>query len=111
MDAVQTKSELLERLAGCRQEISELGVERLSLFGSFRRGEAGLDSDIDFLVFFRKGEKIFSNLFNLSQLLQTTLGRDVELVTPESLSPRLRTRILKDVEEVEGPSTLRRPHS
>lgn len=105
MKPVRSKTEIWERLAEYHHEVGQLGVDRLGLFGSFLRDEARPDSDVDFLVFFRAGEKTYSNLFELVRLLERLLGRNVELVTPESLTSRLRTQILEDVEYVEGVGT------
>lgn len=111
MEPVRTREEIVSRLTELREEIGAAGVARLALFGSFRRDEAGSDSDVDFLVVFRPGDKSYSNLFQLSALLQRALGRPVELVTPESLNPRLRSQILEEAEFVEGLPAIHRPHS
>ena len=111
MEPARTKEDVLGRVAERRKEIEQLGVAQLALFGSFRRDEAGSDSDVDFLVFFRADEKTYSNLFQLSTLLEQTLGRNVELVTPESLDSRLRSRIFEEAEYVAGLPAIHRPHS
>ena len=110
MVAIQSKRELMECLGTRRSEIQELGVERLGVFGSFRHDNADDDSDIDFVVHFRSGEKTYDNLFALSDLLGELLDRPVELVTPESISGRLGQRILQDVEYVEEIGDLHRSH-
>lgn len=79
-------------------QLQALGVRRLGLFGSFVRGEQRPDSDVDFLVEFVPGQKTFDNFMQLGFLLENLLKRRVELVTPESLSPYLRSRILDEVE-------------
>jgi uncharacterized protein len=45
------------------------------------------ESDIDLLVDFEKGQKTYDNFIELSFLLEELLGRPVELLTQESLSP------------------------
>ena len=70
------------------------------MFGSFARQEAGADSDVDLLVEFEPGRKSFDNFMSLSFLLEEVLGRRVELITPESLSPHIGLRILEEVEYV-----------
>ena len=111
MNPVTTKHELEARLSRHRDEIRQLGVQRLGLFGSFRHDKANEDSDIDFIVHFRRGEKTYLNLFELSELLEQILGRRIELITPDSLSEPLRQQILQDVEYVQEPDDLHRPHS
>jgi len=88
------------RLQEVRADILRLGVRRLALFGSVRRGTAGPDSDIDFLVEFEPERKTLAHLVDLGDLLESVLGRRVELVTAEGLSPFLRTGILADALDV-----------
>jgi len=92
--------EVRERLVAAEAEIRALGVERLALFGSVLRGEAGPDSDVDLLVQFAPGAKTFDRLLDLSDLLEERLGRRVELVTMEALSPFLGPRILAEAQDV-----------
>ncbi|MDQ2891038.1 MAG: nucleotidyltransferase family protein [Gemmatimonadota bacterium] len=77
-----------------------MGVRRLALFGSVKRDEARVDSDIDVLVEFDPGMKSFDRVLALGDLLEHTLGRPIELVTLESLSPFLGPRILSGAQDV-----------
>jgi predicted nucleotidyltransferase len=88
------------RLIESEPEIRALGVERLALFGSVVRGEARPDSDVDLLVQFASGAKTYAHFFALSELLEARLGRHVELVTLEALSPFLGPRIVAEVHDV-----------
>ena len=98
--AVQTHADVEARLKAGHAQIVSLGVSRLALFGSVQRGVARADSDVDLLVEFQSGRKTFDNILQLGELLERALGRSVELVTPESLSPRLRTLILEEARDV-----------
>ena len=68
------------------------GIERLGLFGSFARGEAGPDSDVDIII-----ELAQPDLFRyatIQQQLETVFHRHVDLVSahahlPESFLARL----------------------
>jgi uncharacterized protein len=100
MHTILTKDEARERLIGVEPEIRALGVHRLALFGSVLRGTARPDSDIDLLVQFAPGEKSYERFFALSELLEARLGRRVELVTTEALSPYLGPRILEEAQDV-----------
>lgn len=62
--------------------------------------EAGPESDVDLLVGFAPGTKSFDRLLALSHLLEERLGRRVEVVTTEALSPFLGPRILAEAEDV-----------
>jgi predicted nucleotidyltransferase len=90
----------MERIVASEPTIRALGVARLALFGSVARGEARPDSDVDLLVQFSPGAKTFDRFLALSELLEALLGRRVELVTTESLSPFLGPRILAEAQDV-----------
>ena len=75
-----------------------MGVRRLGLFGSFVRGEQRADSDVDLLAEFAPGQKTFDNFMQLAFFLEDLFHRQVELVTPESMSPYLRPYIMDEVE-------------
>ena len=74
--------------------MSLLGVSRIGLFGSAVREEMTPESDLDFLVEFRPGEKSYDRFFELAELLEELFKRKVDLLTVESVSPLLRQRIL-----------------
>lgn len=99
-DAVQTKEGVIRAILTNQSALRSLGVSRLGLFGSFVRDEARADSDVDVLVEFAPGQKTFDHFIQLSFLLEELLGRRVELITPESLSPHIGPYILKEVEYV-----------
>lgn len=97
---VTNLADALERIAKCEAEIRRLGVSRLALFGSVLRAEARPDSDVDLLVQFASGQKSYDRFLALSELLERELGRRVELVTTEALSPFIGPRIIAEAEDV-----------
>jgi predicted nucleotidyltransferase len=97
---VATLADALARITSVEPEIRSLGVERLALFGSVLRGSAGPESDVDLLVSFASGAKTFDRFLALSELLERALGRRVELITTEALSPFLGPRILAEARDV-----------
>lgn len=98
--SVRSKRDVIERLQPLGSEFRALGVERLGLFGSFFRDEASEESDVDILVEFIPGQKSFDNFIHLAERLESVLGRPVELVTRESLSPYIGPHILESTEYV-----------
>ena len=70
-------------------------VARLGLFGSYARGEQRDDSDIDLLVSFNKSKGLIA-FVQLERKLSDALGRKVDLVTENSVSPHLKDSILSD---------------
>src|SRR5579864_1279712 len=95
-----TREQAIERLVAFEPEIRALGVQRLALFGSVARGEARSESDVDLLVEFVPGAKTYDRFLALSELLEARLGRTVELVTVEALSPFLGPHILAEAQNV-----------
>ncbi len=71
------------------------GARNVRVFGSFVRGEAGLDSDLDLLVRMDDGRSLL-DLVGLWQDLEELLGRRVDVVSEGGLSPHLRGRILSE---------------
>jgi len=89
-----------QRLSECEPEVRALGVARLALFGSVLRGQTHPGSDVDLLVQFVPGAKTYARFFALSELLEAHLGRRVELVTTEALSPVVGPKILAEAQDV-----------
>lgn len=75
--------------------LKESGVIRSSLFGSFVRGETNDHSDIDILVELPKN-KSYLDLVRLELKLGKALGKKVDLLTYQSVSPYLKDYIQKD---------------
>jgi uncharacterized protein len=74
-------------------------VARLSVFGSFARGEATERSDVDLLVEFNKRNSLLA-LIALERKMSAMLGRRVDLLTREAISPYLRESIERDLRVV-----------
>ena len=74
-------------------------VARLSVFGSFARGEATERSDVDLLVEFSKRNSLLA-LIALERKLSAALGRRVDLLTRDAISPYLRDSIERDLRVV-----------
>ncbi|WP_053767882.1 nucleotidyltransferase family protein [Thermus aquaticus] len=76
------------------------GVRRLLLFGSFARGEADEESDLDLLVEFFPGRPPGLGFVRLQEELTRLFGRRVDLHTLGSLSPYLREEVLKEARPI-----------
>ena len=89
----------IEMLHAHRRAILELatrhGAHNVRVFGSMARGEAGPDSDVDFLVDVEPGRTLL-DVIALEQDLEALLGRPVEVLTDGGLSPYLQQRILAE---------------
>jgi predicted nucleotidyltransferase len=89
----------LENLRRKRSEILKIatqhGASNVRVFGSVARGEAGPESDVDFLVEFKAGRGPWYGVeFNLD--LEDLLGCKVDVVTEEELHWLIRDQILKE---------------
>jgi hypothetical protein len=108
---VRTKNEILEQIEQNKTAVAAYGLKRLGLFGSFAREQQESDSDVDVLVEFEPGQKTFQNFMSLCFLLEELFKRDVEIVTPESLSPSLKPNILQEAEYITLNSNFQISHS
>ena len=95
---VQSREQVLSLLREHRADLRRFGIRRCGLFGSFARNRAQSGSDVDLLVEFVPGQKSFDHFMQAAFFLDDLLGRKVDLVTKESLSPHIGPQILQDVE-------------
>ena len=58
-------------------------------------------SFIDLLVNFEKGKKTYRNFYNLAIFAEEVLGAEVDLLTPQSVSPYILPYIEKDIDYVQ----------
>ncbi len=77
------------------------GASRIGVFGSYARGEAGPDSDLDLLVWFNE-QKSLLGLIRLERELSELLGVKIDLLTEQAISPYLIDRITKELRVI-GP--------
>ena len=75
----------------------EHGVVFAGLFGSRARGEASPDSDVDVLVRFDERRSLIDQA-RVEREIGEAMGRSVDLVTENALSPHLRDQVEADLE-------------
>ncbi len=73
------------------------GATNVRVFGSVARGEAGLSSDIDFLVDVGPGRSAFFPASLLADL-EDLLGCQVDVLTENGLHWYIRDRVLKEAQ-------------
>ncbi len=74
-------------------------VRRISVFGSYVRGEETPESDIDILVQLKSADqrpRLGLKFFGLQNDLGKLIGREVDLVTEEGLSPYIRPYVERE---------------
>jgi len=88
----EISSELKEILPTLR---TQYRVRTMEIFGSYVRGEARADSDLDLLVTFDEIPSLF-RFVALENLLSDSLKVKVDLVMKDSLKPLLGKHILEE---------------
>jgi len=84
-----------------KSNLSALGVKKVGIFGSYIRGEAGPESDIDILLDISADSTL--TLFSLVDIeirLSEKLNRKVDLVIKSDLKPKIGENILSEVQYV-----------
>lgn len=72
------------------------GLNYVAVFGSFARGEQTKKSDIDLMVQFSEPIGLFK-FVDIKMKLEKKLKREVDLVTPNGIRPRIKNYILSDL--------------
>jgi uncharacterized protein len=99
--AVASREQLLAELAALQKPLRQRGVDSLALFGSFVRGDARPDSDVDVLIDVAPNVRFsLVDLVGVKDFLEDRLGRPVDVVTQEGLEPLIRDRVLREAEPV-----------
>ena len=95
---VLSKESIKQALVDNRETLRKYGVKHIGLFGSYVRGTATAESDIDFLV---ELERVtFDDYMGLAVFLEDLFEKNVDLVTPTSIKPGFKPYIEKEVEYV-----------
>jgi len=79
-----------------RNDVAMIGV-----FGSMARGEATEQSDVDLLVRFTKPRSLL-DMVRVEREISASLGRNVDLVTENAISPYLREKVKEGLRVVYG---------
>ena len=74
-------------------------IEFCAVFGSFARGEATEESDIDLLVRFSKPIGLFG-FSGVEQELEEALGRKVDLATDKMIGKYIRESVTRDLQVI-----------
>ena len=78
----------------------KFSVRSIGLFGSLARNEGDRESDVDILVDFV--EPTFDHYMDLKFYLERLFGREVDLVTADTVKPRLKQFIEREVIYAKG---------
>ena len=90
-----TRDEVIATLRAHRADLEAMNVTSVALIGSVARGEAGPESDIDILIEHKRGLTLL-DLGRIKNMLDSWIGRNVDLVTRPALHPAIRRRVLEE---------------
>jgi predicted nucleotidyltransferase len=92
----ETASGVVQSISRMREELRErFTVVRIGVFGSFARGDETPESDVDILV--ELAEPTFDHYMDLKYRLEEVLQRPVDLVLADTVKPRLKPIIEREV--------------
>ena len=96
-----TKQEIFKTIQDNKETIKSFGVTEIGLFGSYVRGDQTEESDIDFLVDYKKGNMDFFKFVDFCDIIENLFkNMKVDVITKNGLSEFIGPYILKEVEYV-----------
>jgi len=96
-----SKDEILKIINSQMERLkADFSVNQMGLFGSVVRGEITAHSDIDILV--DLDEPTFDHYMDLKFYLQELFKTEVDLVMKDTIKPRLKSAINKEVIYAKG---------
>jgi predicted nucleotidyltransferase len=93
------REDILNRRDEIIRIANENGIKSVRLFGSVARDQENENSDIDFLVEFEKDRSLF-DLVRFKQLLAEQFGKDIDVVTENSIHVEIREQILSEAIDI-----------
>jgi predicted nucleotidyltransferase len=96
-----TKEDIKRVLIKNKRLLQRYKVSKIGIFGSHATGKMKKGSDVDLLVDFDETIDLFDYV-HLSDELRQMLKTKVDLSTPDAIKPYIKSKILGEVEWIEG---------
>jgi len=94
---MKTIRDIKRILAKHKKELKErYGVKEIAIFGSFVRGEAKEDSDLDILVEFDEVPDLLK-FIELEEYIESLLGIKVDLVRKSVIRKEIKDKVMKNI--------------
>ncbi len=77
--------------------LSEYGVRKIGLFGSYAKGKQTEKSDIDIIAEFES--PIGLKFMEFAEYLEELLGKKIDILTPEGVKSIIIERIAEDIQK------------
>lgn len=92
-----TRANAIDTLTRHRDEIAGLGVAAIGLIGSVARDEAQDVSDLDVVIDLPPEHQTLREYFAIIDYLEARFGRHVDVLMLDTLRPRFRRAIERDI--------------
>ncbi|MEI6206573.1 MAG: nucleotidyltransferase family protein [Desulfuromonadales bacterium] len=95
---VSNRNDILSLLRANKDEMAHrFGVVSVGLFGSYARGEAHEDSDIDIAIEILSEKKSLGNFLGIRRYLEQQFGKSVDLGIESTLKPLARETVAREI--------------
>ena len=96
---MKTTQKIVDILERAKPELArDFGITRIAIFGSYARGEQGMDSDVDVMV--EVPASIGLRFVDLADRIEALIGLRAEVVSRRAISERNWAVIEKDLLDV-----------
>ena len=75
--------------------LKQYGIKRISVFGSYARGDATTESDIDLIVEFPESTSLLDHV-GMEIELSELLNKKIDILSQNGISPYIKDKILEE---------------